>query len=159
MDSKVKLNIERAENELRLAKAVFNLSGNEESKINLGANPDDTFYSSAISHSYYSIFYSARALLFAKNIEIPEQGQHQAVYFKFKKLAAEGVIEKALLDIYENAKEKAAALLGIFESEKAKRNHFTYKTIAQANIDPAKESIEGSVSFLSGIKEMLKNEL
>lgn len=38
MDSKVKTYIERAENELRLAKAVFNMSQNEKIKIELEAN-------------------------------------------------------------------------------------------------------------------------
>ncbi len=158
MDLKVKLNMERAENELRLAKAIFNLSLSEESKINLGANPSDTFYSSVISHSYYSIFYSVRALLFARGIDIPEQGQHQAVYFKFKKLIIEGIIERELLNIYEDVKEKASVLLGIFDTERSKRSDFTYKTVAQANMNPAKESIDNTIFFLSSIKEVLKNE-
>ena len=61
MDSEVKLYLERAENELRLSKAIFNLSSKEKIKLDLGANPEDTFYSAVISHSYYYIFYSAKA--------------------------------------------------------------------------------------------------
>ena len=40
MDSKVKLYLERAENEFRLAKAMFNLSEIGKIKVQLEANPD-----------------------------------------------------------------------------------------------------------------------
>jgi uncharacterized protein (UPF0332 family) len=152
MDSKVKIYLERAENELRLSRAIFNLSGNEGIKVELQANPDDSFYSSVIGHAYYSIFYCAKAYLIFKRIELPEQGQHQAVYYKFKKLVIEGVVDKELIEIYENAIVKADELLGLFEYEKKKRSDFVYQTIPQANIEPAKESIENTVKFLSNIK-------
>jgi len=116
------------------------------------------FYSSVITHTYYSIFYSARAYLVFKGIKIPEQGQHQAVYYKFKRFVEEGVMEKELLEIYEDAKIKAEVLLGIFENEKDKRSSFTYKTLAQANVEPAKESIENTIIFLSSIKGVLEND-
>jgi uncharacterized protein (UPF0332 family) len=61
MDLEVKQHIERSENELRLAKALFNLSKNPELKIRLGANSDDTFYSAVISHAYYAIFGSVNS--------------------------------------------------------------------------------------------------
>ena len=156
MDSKVKLYLERAENELRLAKAVFNLSGNERIKIELEANPKDTFYSSVISHAYYAIFYGAKAYLIFKKIKIPEQGQHQAVYYAFKGFVKKGVIEKELLEIYDDVKIKAETLLKIFEIEEEKRASFTYKTTAQANIEPAKESIGNTIKFLSNIKKILE---
>lgn len=158
MDLKVKLYLERAENELRLAKAIFNLSGNEKSKIELEANPDDTFYSAVISHSYYSIFYCVKAYLFSKNIKLPEQGQHQAAYYKFRKFVSEGVLDKELLDIYDELVIKADELLYLFEHEKSKRGHFVYKTTAQANISPAKESIDNTIKFLSNLKTILENE-
>ncbi len=156
MDSKVRLYLERAENELRLAKAIFNLSNSEKIKAELEANPKDTFYSSVIGHAYYSIFYCARAYLFFKEIKIPEQGQHQAVYYKFKKFVNEGIIGKELLEIYDDLAVKADELLNLFAHEKWKRGHFSYKTIAQANIEPAKESIENTIKFLSNIKKVLE---
>jgi uncharacterized protein (UPF0332 family) len=158
MDSGVKLYVERAENELRLAKAVFNLSKNERFKIELEANPDDTFYSAVISHSYYSIFYCAKAYLFFKNIKFPEQGQHQAVYYQFRKFVIKGVIGKELLKIYNDLIVKADELLNLFEHEKSKRGHFVYKTTAQANVEPAQESINNTIKFLSNIKAIIENE-
>jgi len=158
MDSKVKLYLERAENELRLARAVFNLSKNEKIKIELEANPDDTFYSAVISHCYYSIFNCAKAYLFFKDVKIPEQGQHQAVYFRFKKFVSEKIIEKEFLYIYEDIKIKAETLLEIFKNEREKRSAFTYKTIAQANIEPAQESINNTIKFVANIKMVLENE-
>lgn len=156
MDSKVKLYLERAENELRLAKAIFNLSEKENLKIELEANPNDTFYSGVISHAYYAIFYSAKAYLVFKRIKIPEQGQHQAVYYIFKKFVKKGIVEEELLEIYEDVKIMAETLLEIFEIEEEKRASFTYKTTAQANIEPAKESIQNTIKFLSNIKKVLE---
>ena len=74
MDSKVKLFLQRAENERDLAKALFVLSQNNKLKNELSLTEDHTFYSAVISHSYYCIFYSARAILLNEkiNVEPPE---------------------------------------------------------------------------------------
>ncbi|MEM4397177.1 MAG: HEPN domain-containing protein [Candidatus Woesearchaeota archaeon] len=62
MDSKVELYLKRARNELEIAKLLFTLSGNK--KLNeFDLDENETFYSSVISHSYYCIFYSAKAIL------------------------------------------------------------------------------------------------
>ena len=160
MDSKVRLYLERAENELRLAKAIFNLSKLEKIKIELEANPDDTFYSAVISHCYYSIFYSAKAILLTSNIKIKMPEEHRKTFFAFKKtFVSSGLLDKELIRIYDEIIVKADGLLSIFNHERWKRGHFTYKTIAQANINPAKESIENTIKFLSNIKGVLENEV
>jgi len=51
---------------------------------------------------------------------------------------------------------RADELLHILKQEKWKRGHFTYHTIAQANIGPARESIENAKTFLVNIKEIIK---
>ena len=157
MDSEVKLIIERAENEILVAEILEKLS-KENPNINSALNipSGNTFYSSVISHSYYSIFYGAKAYLSLKGNKIPEQGQHKAVYQKFKKLVKSGELDKELLIIYEDAKLKAETLLSIFEDEGDKRATFTYKTLPQANMEPAHKSIENAKFFVSHIKNMLK---
>ncbi len=158
MDSKVKLYIERAENELRLAKAVFALCEKENIKMELGANPGDTFYSAVISHSYYAIFYSAKALLFSGGIKISPPEEHRKTYEKFKKnFVDNGKLDGEMLKIYDDLMVKADDLLSLFAHEKWKRGYFTYKILAQANIGPAKESTENAVRFLSRIKGVLEN--
>ena len=156
MDSSVKLYLQRSENEFRLAKSVFNLSENEGLKVELGANPDDTFYSAAISHSYYAIFYAAKALLLTKNIDTKSPEVHKKTFEQFQKNFVDtGVLDIKLFQIYKKMIVKADELLGLFSQEKWKRGNFTYKTIAQANIEPAKESVENAKKFLTNIKNVI----
>ena len=101
MDSKVKLYLERAENEFRLAKAMFNLSIEEEMKVKLEANPTDTFYSAVISHCYYSIFYSVKAALMTKGMETSSPEVHKRTFEKFKlNFVDNGELDVELLKIY-----------------------------------------------------------
>lgn len=156
MDSKVKLFIDRAENELVAASVLKQVSEENKLKTALQVDLSITFYSSVISHAYYAIFYSAKAYLLSKNIFLPsEQGQHQQVYFKFRKLVEEGIIEKELLKIYEELKMKAETLLEILHSEKEKRKTFTYETLPQANKLPAEDSIKNALDFVSHMKRMI----
>ena len=157
MDSRVKLYIERASNELRLAKAIFSLSQTEETKIKLGANPNDTFYSAVISHCYYCIFYSAKAILFSVNIKTKPPEEHKKTYKQFKiNFINNNRLDLELLNIYNDFIIKAEELLSLFSEEKYKRGHFTYKTIAQANIRPAEKSIQNATKFLKNIMLVLK---
>ena len=131
MDSEVKLFFERAENEFRLANAVFKLSENSSMKKDAGARDDDTFYSAAISHSYYAIFYAAKSLLLAKNIKTESPEIHKRTFEEFKKhFVDSGMLDVELLKIYDRMIIRADELLGLFSREKWKRWHFTYQTIA-----------------------------
>ena len=158
MDSEVKLYLERAENELRLSKAIFNLSSKEKIKLDLGANPEDTFYSAAISHSYYCIFYSAKAFLLSKGIKTKVPDEHKKTYFEFKKFVDSGEIDSSLEEIYGALIVPASELLKLFYWERKKRGKFVYHTLPQANKIPAKESIKNAIKFLSSIKKVLENE-
>jgi len=112
MDSKAKLYLERAENEFRLSKAIFNLSKIEKIKVQLEANPNDTFYSAVISHCYYSIFYSAKAILLIKNIETKSPEIHKKTFEEFKKnFVDNGELDTELLKIYKKMIIRADELL------------------------------------------------
>lgn len=105
--AKVKLYMERAENEFRLAKTLFNISSRAELKVKLGANPEDTFYSSVISHAHYAIFYAVKALLLTKNIETKAPEVHKKTFNAFKeKFVETKILNHDLLNIYANHKRK-----------------------------------------------------
>ncbi len=156
MDSMVSILLERAENEILAARSMYKLSINEEIAQGFELPKGTTFYSGIISHSYYAIFYCAKAYLRNKGIMIKsEQGEHQQVYHKLRRLVKDGVIDAELLRIYEEVRIRAESLLGIFYDEKEKRKTFTYKTIPQANKEPAEESIKNALTFLAHLKNMI----
>jgi len=74
MDSLVEIFLERAGNEIMAAESLKKLSEENNAKEEFGLPEDTTFYSSVISHSYYAIFYAAKAILLTKSIktEAPE---------------------------------------------------------------------------------------
>ncbi len=152
MDSSVKLLLERAENELQLAKVIYTLTENRtiQSEV-FHLDKIQTFYSSVISHSYYCIFYSAKAYLLSKGIKTEAPEVHKKTFNVFKKLVIRGVVNKELLKIYEEVLIRAETLLGIFKTEKGKRGEFTYQKIAQANKEPANQSLENAKTFFSNI--------
>lgn len=155
MDSEAKIYLERSENELRLARAIFIISGSEKFKLEVEANPNDTFYSGVISHAYFCIFYCAKSFLLNRGIKTRAPEEHKKTYFEFKKFVDSGKIDKILSKIYDSEIVKASDLLKLFSDEKWKRSQFSYKTLAQANRNPAKESIENAIKFLSYLKGVL----
>ncbi len=148
MDSKVKLYLKRARTEL-IGVLLLNTSNNE-LLSQFGIPQDETFYSGVISHCYYSIFYSAKAMLLSKGIETEAPEIHKKTLDAFKEQFIDaGILDVKLLLIYKKMIVKAESLLEIFKVEKRKRGDFTYNTIAQANIGPANESIENAKTFLN----------
>ncbi len=63
-----------------------------------------------------------------------------------------------LLQIYQKVLMRSDVLLGIFKREKQKRGRFTYRTMPQANREPAQESMEHAKVFFKNIFK-LRNEL
>ena len=152
MDSEVKLLLERAENELDLAKVIFILTENKNLQSEIfHLDKTQTFYSSVISHSYYCIFYTARAYLLIKRVKTDAPEVHRKTFEEFKKFVNKGVVSKELLKLYEEALIKAETLLWIFKNEKKKRGEFTYQKIAQANKEPARQSLENARIFFSNL--------
>ena len=152
MDSNIKLLLERAENELELAKVVFMLTENKKlQEETFHLSKTQTFYSSVISHSYYCIFYCAKAYLLSKGTKTDAPEVHKKTFMAFKKFVEDGVVDRELLRLYEEVLVKAENLLDIFKTEKKKRGEFTYQKIAQANKEPASQSLENTKTFFRNI--------
>lgn len=157
MDSMIKIYLSRALNELSQAKLLFAISGDKEKKQEFQIEEEMTFYSGAISHAYYSIFYCAKALLLTKGIKTTAPEVHKKTYEAFKENFVDtGIIDSELLLIYEKMIIRADELLQIFKDEKWKRGHYTYKTIPQANKEPAQQSITNSTKFIKNIKAIIE---
>ena len=154
MDSK--LYIHRAENEIKLAEIIFAISDAPAiQKEIFKVNEPETYFSAVIAHGYYSIFYGAKAYLAKKGITITAPEEHKKAFAEFKKFVESGELNVELLKIYQEALVRAEYLLGIFEEEKKKRGEFTYRTMPQANREPAKESISHAKTFYKNIFNIL----
>ncbi len=150
-----KLYLERSENELELAKIIFEITVKKDIQNRVFAiDKPLTFYSSVISHSYYCIFYAAKAYLLKKGIKTKPPEEHRKTFDEFKVLVEKGIIDVALLKIYQKIIVKADTLLGIFQFEKGKRGRFTYRQLPQANKEPAKESLENAKTFFKYIFDL-----
>lgn len=159
MDSRVKIYLKRAENEFQLARGLIALSSKNDFKLELEINKEETFYSSAISHAYYSIFYAAKAMLLTKGMETKSPEVHKRTFESFKEeFIDSGVLDVELLNIYKKMIIRADVLLQIFKDEKWKRGHYTYHTIPQANKEPAEESIENAKVFLGNIMKVVERK-
>lgn len=155
-----KLYLERAENELELAKIIFALTTDKELQEKIfHVDKVQSFYSGVISHSYYCIFYSAKAYLLERGVSTKAPEAHRKTFEGFKTFVDKGVIDAELLKLYRKAMVKADALLGIFKTEKKKRGQFTYQRLAQANRHPAEESLENARFFFRHIFNICKEEV
>lgn len=160
MDSGIKLFIERSRNEMDLANVVYIVTGNKRLQIEeFHLDKAQTFYSGVITHSYYSIFYAAKAYLLMKGIKTRPPSEHKKTFGHFRDLASKGVIKNDLLRIYEQEYIKAEELLRIFKSEKGKRGHFTYQRIAQANKEPADKSMKNAGIFFKHIYNLCEKHI
>lgn len=108
-----------------------------------------------VIHIQCMVLDSAKSYLIFKKTSLPEQGQHNAVYQIFKRHVKNGELDKELLRIYEDAKVKAEVLLSILEDEEGKRTQYTYKTLPQANREPAEISISNAKLFISYIRRII----
>lgn len=157
MDSMVEIFLERADNEILAAQSLMKLSEESKSKEDFQLPSKITFYSSVISHSYYAIFYSAKSILLTKNIKTSAPKIHKKTFEEFRRNFVEtGVLDITLLKIYKKMVVRADVLLEIFKDEKWKRGNFTYKTISQANKEPAEDSLKNAKLFISNIIKVIK---
>ncbi len=160
MDIRVKGYLERAENEIVLAKANFELSTRDKAKQVLNISLDKTFFNDVISESYYAIFYSAKAFLLSLEIKTEPPEEHRKTYEEFKKIVESRKMDIQLSEIYEEESNKAETLLRIFFDEKRNRGRFTYNVNANTNKPFAEQSIKNARFFVATIKYLLekKNE-
>lgn len=158
MDLMIKNYIERAKNEIVIAETLNKLSFDLDSKQSFDIDNKMTFYSSVISHAYYAIFYSAKAILLTKNIKTSFPEVHKKTYEEFEEhFVKTGILDVKLLEIYKEMIIKADYLLEIFRDLKIKRGKFTYKTIPQANKEPAEESLKNAKIFVSNIIKVIED--
>jgi uncharacterized protein (UPF0332 family) len=143
--------LERAENEFALTEIVFAISVEPDKQRPLTAKEPSTFYSAVITHAYYTIFYSAKAYLRTKGIEIRPPEEHRKVLEAFTTFVESGELDVELLKTYKELLQRADELLGILKEEKKKRGQYTYKTLPQANQAPAKESLDNAKKFFRTI--------
>jgi len=158
MDSKVELYLKRARTEMNMGLLLLK-SSNNKLLNDFDIPEDETFYSGVISHCYYSIFYSAKAMLLTKGIDTKAPEVHKKTLEEFKKQFIDsGILDMKLLMIYKKMIVKAESLLQIFKSEKKKRGDFTYNTISQANIEPANESLDNAKIFFKHCNAYLNQD-
>ncbi len=150
--------LNRAKNELDLANSIFKISTETKFKLDLELKEDSTFFSNVISSAYYCIFYAAKSFLYTKKIITVQPEEHKKTLEKFEKLSASGEIDKELVKIYKDIVVKAEELLGIFIKEKSKRGKFTYRILPQANLEPAKESLENAEKFYKNINLIINEK-
>ncbi len=156
MVSETELYLKRAEEKVLLAKLCFDISTKSETKKYLGVSENQTFFNDIISLSYYSIFYSAKAYLISKGIITSPPEEHKKTYEEFANFVRIGVLDKELLDIYENAAIEAETLLNIFFIGKRNRGKFTYNVNANANLPFASDSIENAKKFTRILTTIVK---
>ena len=158
MNGETELYLQRAENELIAAQMLFDISSNTKlQREQFKLEKDFTFYSGVISHSYYSIFYSAKASLIKIGIKTNAPEVHKKTLEAFENhLVKTGKLDVELLKIYQEMVVRAEELLGIFSKEKSKRGKFTYQKLPQANREPAKESFDNASFFFKNINKILQ---
>lgn len=149
MDSNAEEYLNRAITEIDSAVILFESSGRKGILEKFGVtDASGTFYSGAISHAYYAIFYSAKAMLLAKNIDTKSPEVHKKTFDAFKAMFIDsGLLDVKLLMIYKEMIIRADTLLEIYKEEKGKRGNYTYRTIPQTNRVPAQESIDHAKLF------------
>ncbi len=149
--------LQRSLNEISAANVLFKVSNTPEKKKEFLIDEDETFYSAVISHSYYAIFYGAKAILLTKNIRTEMPDVHKKTYELFNEhFVQTGTLDIELLKAYQKMIVRADELLQIFKDEKWKRGHFTYQTIPQANKEPAEQSIKHAIKFIKNIKVVME---
>ncbi|MFC1691465.1 HEPN domain-containing protein [Nanoarchaeota archaeon] len=158
MDSGYEIYLQRAQNELNLSLMIMRISNDKELQVSTFGMKEDTYYSAAISHAYYCVFYAAKAYLLLKKIKTDAPEEHKKTFEEFSKLVEKGIVDVELLRIYQKILIKADTLLHIFKLEKGKRGKFTYKRIPQANREPAKESIDNAQFFVRHIFELTEKK-
>lgn len=157
MGSTVDIYLQRADNEILAAQSLKRLSEHPEDKTRFNLPAETTFYSGVISHAYYAIFYSAKALLLTKNIKTSAPEVHRKTFEQFKnKCVDTGILDVKLLTIYSRMIVRADDLLKIFMVEKKKRGRYTYETIPQANKAPADDSLKNARFFVSHVMKTVK---
>ena len=157
--------IKNADDSVDSAKALFEISTNDEKQKSLGFTSFNGLLW-VVNASYYSIFYMARALLENSGIRIKADLSIHAVTFDavvyFFYLT--GKLQKEFLEDFIEAKEEAAEILGkqkadeLMEDyffEKKKRGTFTYDMGRVLVQSKAKTSLDRAQRFRREMKKII----
>ncbi len=155
-----------SEDSLNSARALFDLSTNKDYQEYTG-NIGLKGFLWVINSSYYSMFYTVRALLESEGIKIKTDQSIHALTFDtlIYYFYLTGKLQKRLFEYYVEAQEEAAELLGQQKTEelleeyffeKGKRATFTYNTGEFAMKNKAKTSLERATKFNREIKKILQ---
>lgn len=155
-----------AHNSVATARALYDLSMNKEHQKLTGHNNLNGFLW-VVNASYYSMFYSARALLAHEGITLSTD--HAIHSLTFDALVhffyVNNKLHKRLLEAFAEAheeaaeilgKEKADALMNEYFWEKGKRARLTYETGAIAIRSKAQTSLERATHFNKEIRKILE---
>ncbi len=70
VNSRISLMFNKSQNNLKIARTMFNISINKELKEILKLKEHDTFFDWTIQATYYSMFHAVNALLATKKVKI-----------------------------------------------------------------------------------------
>jgi uncharacterized protein (UPF0332 family) len=155
MVSKIEAYLGKAENNLVLAKHVYELSTHACLRDAMNLEKDMTFLGEVVSLSYYSIFYAAKAYTISNGIKTCPPNEHVDLH---------EALERDLHSRWfgENPREVCEALMidsrklsDIFLYEKAKRGSSTYEPASKVRLRNAEISIENAEIFLISINYLL----
>ena len=146
-----------AENSLRSAEALLDHTAKEEFNGSLWT----------INSSYYSMFYTVRALLESEGIKLTSGlSIHSITFDAFVNFFyINGKLQKKFFEAFAEAREESAELLGKEKAdslvleyfwEKNKRGTFTYETGQFAMQSKAKTSFERAKKFNAQIKSIIE---
>ncbi len=154
--TRIHLMFGKAQNNLKIGRAIFELSNNNRLKELLKLKQDDTFFDWAIQTSYYAMFHAANALLATKKIKISRIETHKSTLYALGKyFIINKELEEELFLMYEEAEQKALEVFSSLAEEKQKRGFSAYERLSKMNIEPAKESLEHAQEFLKVIGDVL----
>lgn len=157
--TRIHLMFGKAQNNLKIGKAILNISTNNKLKEMLKLRNEDTFFDWTIQASYYAMFHAVNALLSTKKIKISRINVHKATLYAFAKhFILNKELEEELFVMYEEAEQKALKLFSSLAEEKRKRGFTAYERLSRMNIEPARESIENAQEFLKVVGELLSKK-
>jgi uncharacterized protein (UPF0332 family) len=164
--------LSNAETSLQTASILFQLSANERQKDLLNININFESYLWVIVSSYYSMFYTANALLSNEGIKIGGEIVHKVTADALINFFIANSKLAKLLEDYEEAKNEALELIGkeetlkineekakelilSYEFERRKRSKFQYDIGVSAKQNYAKTSLERAKRFFFEIKKLI----
>ncbi len=158
--------LNNAKNSLDSAKLLFEASTNNDLKDSLGF-PDFNGFLWVINSSYYSIFYTAKALLENNGIKIKTDSSIHSIVFDalVYYFYLTGKLQKKFVEDFAESKEEAAELLGKEKAteiineyfyEKEKRGLFTYEMGLSAMQNKASTSLKRAKRFNVEIRRLIE---